>query len=130
MARWFWVLDVSVIIAFVAIGREDHGFVSDASDYARVAAPFLLGLAVTGVSLRAWRDPISLRTGLLLSLGTVFVGMLARRFLWDDGTARSFVLVTTGFLVAGMVGWRLIALAVRRLLSSRRSVTQTDHVAG
>lgn len=130
MARWFWVLDALVIVAFVVIGRDDHGFVSDASDYARVAAPFLVGLAVAGVSLRAWRDPISLRTGLLLSLGTLLVGMLARRFIWDAGTARTFVLVTAGFLVAGMVGWRLVALAVQRLLSSRRSARSTDHATG
>lgn len=123
MGRWFWLVDALVIVAFVVIGREDHGFASDLSDYARVAAPFLVGLAVSGVALRAWRDPLRIRTGVVLSLGTVVVGMLARRFLWDDGTATTFVLVTTGFLVAGMVGWRLVALAVRRFVRSRETAT-------
>ncbi len=119
MRRWFWIADALVIIAFVVIGREDHGFTSDLADYARVAAPFLLGLAVSGVVLRAWRDPMRIRTGLALSLGTVLVGMLARHFVWDDGTATTFVLVTTGFLVAGMVGWRLVVAGITRILAAR-----------
>ena len=120
--RWFWVFDAAVIISFAVIGREDHGFVSDAGDYLRVSAPFLVGLGVSGVTLRAWRNPIELRTGLGLALGTLIIGMLFRRFVWDDGTAWSFVLVTAAYLVAGMVGWRLVALGVRRLLDQRRPV--------
>lgn len=123
MHRWFWIPDALVIIAFVVIGREDHGFVSDASDYARVAAPFLVGLAVSGVALRAWRNPLDLSTGLFLALGTVLIGMLARRFIWDDGTARSFVLVASAFIVAGMVGWRLIVAGIRRAMAARRTTT-------
>ena len=123
MQRWFWIPDALVIIAFVVIGREDHGFVSDASDYARVAAPFLVGLAVSGVALRAWRNPLDLSTGLFLALGTVLIGMLARRFIWDDGTARSFVLVASAFIVAGMVGWRLIVAGIRRAMAARRTTT-------
>lgn len=123
MHRWFWIPDALVIIAFVVIGREDHGFVSDASDYARVAAPFLVGLAVSGVALRAWRNPLDLSTGLFLALGTVLIGMLARRFIWDDGTARSFVLVASAFIVAGMFGWRLIVAGIRRAMAARRTTT-------
>ena len=123
MHRWFWIPDALVIIAFVVIGREDHGFVSDASDYARVAAPFLLGLAVSGVALRAWRNPLDVSTGLYLALGTVLIGMLARRFIWDDGTARSFILVASAFIVAGMVGWRLVVAGIRRIVSARRTTT-------
>ena len=121
MRRWFWIADALVIIAFVIIGREDHGFSSDLSDYARVAAPFLLGLAVSGVVLRAWRDPMRIRTGVALSVGTVVVGMLARHFVWGDGTATTFVLVTTGFLVAGMVAWRLVVAGVTRIRAARRT---------
>lgn len=121
MQRWFWIPDGLVIFAFVVIGREDHGFASEVSDYARVAAPFLVGLAVSGIALRAWRDPLRLRTGVGLAVGTVVIGMLARRFLWDDGTALSFVLVATAFIVAGMLGWRLIVLGIQRLIATRRT---------
>lgn len=121
MRRWFWILDVVVVLAFVVIGRENHGFTSGIGDYVRVAAPFLIGLAVTTVSLRAWRKPTDLLTGLFLALGTVLIGMITRRIVWDDGTAISFVTVTTGFLIAGMVGWRLVALGIQRIVTVRRS---------
>jgi hypothetical protein len=120
MRRWFWIPDAVVVIAFVVIGREDHGFVSDLSDYLRIAAPFLLGLAATIAVTRAWRRPTSPVTGLALALGTVMVGMLLRRFAWDQGTATAFVLVTGAFLIAGMVGWRLLVLGYVRIRPSRR----------
>lgn len=119
MKRWFWVLDGLVVVAFAVIGREDHGFVSDLWDYARVAAPFLVGLAATIVILRSWRDPLRLRTGLFLAVGTLVLGMLLRRFVWDNGTATTFVAIAGAFFVAGMVGWRLIAVGVRTLLAHR-----------
>jgi Protein of unknown function (DUF3054) len=121
MRRWFWVLDGLVVVAFVVIGREDHGYASDLADYLRVASPFLLALAVTVGVTRAWRQPTSLVTGLFLALGTVAIGMLLRRFVWDDGTARPFVIVTSLFLIAGMVGWRLVAVGVHRMRTSRRA---------
>ncbi|MGI9667428.1 MAG: DUF3054 domain-containing protein [Acidimicrobiia bacterium] len=123
MRRWFWIIDAIVVVAFSIIGRDDHGFVSDFWDYLRVSAPFLVGLAITIFAIRAWRNPIDWKTGVALALGTVFLGMLLRRFVWDDGTARPFVIVTTLYMVATMVGWRLIALLLRRFVS-RRSTTQ------
>ena len=110
---WPWILDAVVVVAFVVIGREDHGYSSDVADYARVAAPFLIGLAAVHTALREWRQ-LELRTGLAVAAGTVVVGMLARRFLWGDGTALTFVIVATSFIVAGMVGWRLVAMRMRR----------------
>lgn len=59
------------------------------------------------------------RAGIILALGTVLVGMLLRRWVWDDGTARAFIMVTTGFMVAAMVGWRIIASGIRRMVTSR-----------
>jgi len=121
MRRWFWLVDVVVVVAFVVIGREDHGFSSDLADYVRVAAPFLLGLALTIAVTRAWRRPLAMLTGVYLAGGTVVIGMLLRRFGWDDGTARAFVIVTTLFLMAGMVGWRFVVTALRRVMASRRA---------
>lgn len=104
-------------MAFAVIGREDHGFESDFWDYLRASAPFLFGLGITIFAIRAWRKPTDWRTGIALALGTVFLGMLLRRFVWDDGTARNFVIVTTLYMVATMVGWRLIAEMVKRLMT-------------
>jgi hypothetical protein len=120
MKRWFWILDALVVIVFVIIGREDHGFDSGIGDYVRVAAPFLVALVVSIVAFRAWRNPTDWRTGAFLAVGTVVLGMLLRRFVWDAGTARTFIVVTTAFLVAGMVGWRLVASVAGRILANRR----------
>lgn len=116
MRRWFWLFDAAVIVSFAIIGREDHGFASDAGDYLRVSAPFLVGLGITGAVIQAWKRPLDLRTGAVLAMGTLVVGMLFRRFVWGDGTATTFVLVAGAYLLAGMVAWRLVALGVRRLV--------------
>jgi hypothetical protein len=123
MRRWFWIVDAAVVISFVVIGREDHGFISDFGDYVRISAPFLIGLGATIVLVRAWRQPISLLTGLALALGTLVLGMVLRRFVWDAGTATTFVLVAAGFFVAGMVGWRLLVMGFARWRDARPGVT-------
>ncbi len=66
--------------------------------------------------MRAWRQPTSVRTGLLIWPIVILVGMLLRRFVFDDGTATSFIVVTTIFLGLFLVGWR----AVWTLVESRR----------
>jgi hypothetical protein len=121
MRRWYWAFDVLVVLLFVVIGREDHGFVSDFSDYVRVASPFLIGLGLTILAIRAWRRPMDWRTGMALALGTLLLGMLVRRFVFDSGTARAFIIVSAAFFVAGMVGWRLLAAGVLKLLTVRRA---------
>ena len=123
MKRWFWVFDAAVVISFAVIGREDHGFVSDAWDYLRVAAPFLFGLAASVLVTRAWRHPVDIRTGLALAVGTLVLGTILRRFVWDNGTAPTFIAVTAAYLLAGMVGWRLVAAAIRWIVQQRRPVT-------
>ena len=123
MNRWFWALDAAVVVSFAVIGREDHGFVSDVWDYLRVAAPFLVALAASILATRAWRHPVDIRTGLALAIGTLVLGMLLRRFVWDNGTAPTFIAVTAAYLLAGMVGWRLVAAGIRRIVQQRRPVT-------
>lgn len=118
MRRWFWVLDAIVVVSFVAVGRDSHGFVSDWEETLRVAAPFLIGLAVGIVVVRAWSAPTSLITGLALGIMTLAVGMLLRRIVWDDGTAVTFVIVTGAWLIGWMILWRLIAQGIRRLRSA------------
>lgn len=121
MRSWFWVIDVLVVILFVVIGREDHGFASDFSDYVGVASPFLIGLGLTIFAVRAWRNPLDWRTGTALALGTLLLGMLVRRFVFDSGTAQAFIVVSAAFFIAGMVGWRLVGAGVLKLRSLRRA---------
>ncbi len=117
MKRWFWVFDVAAVISFAVIGAESHGLTLDLAGVVRVAAPFLIALAGGVILLRAWREPLSLLNGVLLSLITLAVGMLLRRYLWDEGTPRMFLIVTGAYLFAVMVGWRLIGRTVVRFTS-------------
>ena len=110
-------LDVAAVVAFVLIGRrsheEDGGFLAET---AKVAASFLIALAVGWIAARGWRAPRSIRTGLVVWAVTVAVGM-ALRPVFGRSVQVSFVIVTTIFLGLAIVGWR----AVAGQLSSRRA---------
>lgn len=119
MRKWFWVFDAAVVLSFVVIGRDTHGFISEVSDILRVAAPFLLALGFGVVVFRAWTRPTSWVTGLFLASTTLVVGMFLRSVVFDAGTARTFVIVTGAWFVGLMVGWRLVAALITRLRRNR-----------
>lgn len=100
-------LDAFVVVLFVALGRRNHDESGAIVAVLETAAPFLIGLAVAWVVVRAWRRPTRVVTGLAIWPMTVLVGMVVRNLVFDDGTATSFVVVATCFLGAGIVGWRL-----------------------
>ncbi len=120
MHRWAIAVDMVVVFAFVVIGREDHGYVSGITDYARVSAPFVAALVLTSAAMRSWERPLSARVGALVGVGTVVIGMVLRKFVWGDGTAFPFVVITFVFIVVGFVAWRLIAALVLR--AAKRTV--------
>ena len=99
-----------VVIAFVAIGRRNH----DENPGTRMDLLTPLphscsGSSWRGQSPRRGSAPWSGRTGLIVWLGTVAGGMVLRKFLFDEGTALSFVIVTTVFLGTFLNGWRAFA---------------------
>lgn len=110
-------LDVFIVIAFVAIGRRNHEEGSAIGDVLATGAPFLIGLVVGWLVARAWQRPAAIVTGLVVWPTTVVVGMIARRIVFDDGTAMAFVIVATIFLGVFLVGWR----ASSGLIERRRS---------
>ncbi len=107
-------LDVFAVVLFAALGRrthdEDGAFLSVLS----TAAPFLIGLAVAWLVVRAWRWPTAVLAGVAIWPIAVLAGMVLRRVAWDRGTATSFVIVATAFLGLAIVGWRLALAAVSR----------------
>jgi hypothetical protein len=121
MKRWFWVLDASVIISFAFIGSDFHGFTFDFIAIVGVAIPFLIALGGGIVALRAWMRPLSIVNGFLLAVISLTGGMLLRHYVWGDGTARPFIIVTGAYFIALMVGWRLIALGVGWVVNRSRS---------
>jgi ribose/xylose/arabinose/galactoside ABC-type transport system permease subunit len=104
---WSAVTDVLCIVIFVAIGRENHDEGGSASGVFRVAAPFVIA-AVGWLASQAWKKPLDLRTGAIIWLTTIILGMILRHFVFDDGTATAFIIVATVFLCAFLNGWRAI----------------------
>ncbi len=111
-------LDVVVVVGFVALGRRSHSEGEAAGAIAAVAAPFLIGLG-TGWAV-IWRSarPTGWRAGLTVWTSTVVLGLALRGLVFGRATPIAFILVTAGFLAAGLLGWRL----AWRLVTRQRAV--------
>jgi FtsH-binding integral membrane protein len=101
------VADVVSILAFVALGRSSHDEGGNAvTEAVKVAAPFLIALAVGWLVARAWNSPTSPTTGMVIWGVTITSGMVLRRFVFDRGTALAFIIVASVFTLVFLVGWR------------------------
>jgi hypothetical protein len=107
-------LDTFFVVLFVAIGRKEHEQDSAISGLVHTAAPFLIALAIAWLVLRAWQRPTDPRTGVGVWAIVVAAGMLLRHFVFDDGTATSFIVVASLFIGFFIVGWRLVFAAIER----------------
>ena len=107
-------LDAAVVVTFVAIGRRNHDEGEAIAGVAQTAAPFMIALAVAWIAWRVWAQPTGVVTGVKVWLTTVALGMLLRNFVFDNGTATSFMIVATVFLGTFLVGWRGVAALVGR----------------
>lgn len=106
------------VLVFVTVGRRSHEQANTVLGILGTAVPFWLGGAVGWAAVRGWRRPMAaFSTGVAAWVGAIVVGMPLRNVVFGEGTATSFVIVATLFLVASVVGWRLVATVV-----SRRSV--------
>lgn len=113
------VLDAALIVLFAGLGRGSHAREASVAGLFETAWPFLAGAAIAWALSLAWRRPLApLRTGVPVWLGAVALGMLFRTVA-GQGTALPFVIVATVALCTFLVGWRLIAVLVRRLLARR-----------
>lgn len=108
-----FVLDPLVVLLFALVGRSSHDLGLGPLGVLATGWPFLVGMAVGWIAapfvprpLRSWW-----LEGLVIAICALVVGMLLR---WGtgEGTALPFVLVATGVLVLGLVGWRAVAAAV------------------
>ncbi len=116
-------LDVFVVMVFVALGLRSHDQDSTIVELTDTALPFLIGLITGWIAIRAWKRPAAVMTGIFVWPITVLVGMIVRRSVFDRGTASSFVVVTTLFLGAGLVGWRLVFRVVEIKLAQTRQLS-------
>lgn len=107
------LLDLVCVLAFVLAGRRSHDEGTALAGIAETAWPFLAGLGLAWLVLRAWRRPTRLwPTAVLTWLITVAVG-LGLRILAGQGASGAFPLVAAGVLALLLVGWRLLARALR-----------------
>jgi Protein of unknown function (DUF3054) len=108
------VLDLCCVLAFVIIGRASHAHGESLGGITSTAWPFLAGLALGWLAVRAWRRPVALApSGVGAWLGAAGLGM-ALRVAAGQGTAVAFVLVALAFLGLFLLGWRLGARLTRR----------------
>jgi hypothetical protein len=118
--------DVCCVLAFVIIGRHTHGDGDSLAGIWHTAWPFLGGLAVGVIAVRAWRRPLAIvPAGLGAWVGAAGAGM-AIRVAAGQGTAAAFIAVTFAFLALFVLGWRVAAAGTRQLRNagaagSRRS---------
>lgn len=108
--------DASLVILFSVLGTLSHNGALTFANLARVAWPFLVGLVLAHLVLRAWRvEPWRLWPhGVFIVAITVVAAMLIRTLI-GDGTALPFVLVSFGVNALFLLGWRAITgLVVRR----------------
>ena len=111
------VLDAALVLLFAAIGRLSHG--ETLAGLGMTAWPFLGGLIIGWLVLRAWRHPLNVVwTGLGLWIATVAGGLLLR-VVSGQGVQLSFAIVTTIVLGIFLLGWRAIAALVRRFSRKR-----------
>ena len=115
------LLDVAFVLLFTALGRGSHARAATLDGLWQTAWPFLAALALTWMIALVWRRPAAvLRSGLPVWAGTVALGLALRVLFTDGGGALPFVLVTAATLGAMLVGWRLVAALIARLVARGR----------
>jgi hypothetical protein len=111
--------DLLVLVVFVLVGRRSHDEGSGVEGFLRVLWPFAVGLVIATVASGTWRAPLEWRRAIVTWLLTVALGMALRIAVQGRDFKPTFVIVTTVFVGAGMLGWRAVVRRVRVRLSTR-----------
>ena len=122
MRRWILSFDLVSVVVFVAFGRATHEKRTTILEFLEVAAPFFIAMGAGWLVMRAWEEPERLRTGIGVYASTLILGLLLRRFVFDQGTAVVFVVVATFVLAALVIGWRVALAVTRRARERRRAI--------
>lgn len=124
------VVDAVLVLIFAAIGRASHE--ENPLGFLLTAWPFLVALLV-GHGIAALvparpRRPWSLGWGVVVWIVTVAGGM-ALRLATGDTAETPFIIVASLVLAAFLIGWRLVAMLVRRRRTPADEQTDTPAVS-
>ena len=111
--------DLLVLVVFVLVGRRSHDEGSGLEGFLRVWWPFAVGLAFATIVSGTWRAPLEWRRAIVAWVVTVALGMTLRIAVQGREFKPTFVIVTTVFVGAGMLGWRAVVRRVRVRPSTR-----------
>ena len=111
--------DLLVLVVFVLVGRSSHDEGRGLAGFVRVWWPFAVALAVGTIASGTWRAPLEWRRAIVTWLVTVALGMVLRIAVQGRDFKPTFVIVTTVFVGAGMLGWRAVVRRVRVRPSTR-----------
>jgi len=107
-------LDLAAVLLFVVVGRRSHDEGEALLGLLTTLWPFAAGAVVGhGLLLALRRRAGAPSSGLVVWSSAVVLGLLLR-LASDQGVPASFVVVTTVVLAVLLLGWRVVAHAVRR----------------
>ncbi|KAA0918652.1 DUF3054 domain-containing protein [Dietzia sp. ANT_WB102] len=109
------VLDAVLVVVFSTFGRGAHSEGLGVAQVWGTAWPFLIGLAVGWmILLTTRRAPAATRSGVLVWLATLAVGMVIRGL--SDGRVPhwSFIVVAGVVTAVFLIGWRAVRAAIVR----------------
>lgn len=110
-----FLIDAVLVVVFSAFGRGAHSEGLGVAQIWGTAWPFLLALLVGWVAVLAMRRaPTAVSTGVILWLTTLVGGMTVRGLSEGGVPHWSFVLVAGLVTALFLIGWRLLALAVKK----------------
>jgi peptidoglycan/LPS O-acetylase OafA/YrhL len=110
--------DVLAVLMFAAVGRSSHAEEVDAFGVLTIAAPFLVGLLVGWLAVRAWRAPLRLPVGVAVWASAVVVG-LGIRAAFTHRLPLTFALIAATSLALVLLGWRVAARLIARMRSQK-----------
>lgn len=110
------VLDLISVLVFATIGRASHSLELSAIGVVETAWPFFIGLWVGWAPVWTRRKPLAFwPTALWVWAATAVVGLLFRMLSNNLELAPPFAIVATAFLALFLIGWRVIAVIVRKI---------------
>jgi hypothetical protein len=114
-------IDIVMVLIFAVIGRGSHAESNTLLGVLGTAWPFLVATVAGSLIARGWRRPLALSTAVIVWFCTVVLGMVLR--LASGSTAAwPFWIVTFVSFAVLLIGWRLIAGAIRRARGRRNAV--------